>query len=85
MNTKQIIEITQCLETIKNAQFYQVNWALIGFQTDAENFLREQVIKTSPLNYNHAVLTKELNEAIKPVLEKYAKIYEKELYKIINH
>jgi hypothetical protein len=81
MNTKKIIEITRSLESIKSAEFYRPDWSFIGFQTGFTMCTRQDVIRTSPLDNNHSALCKELNEAIKPILEKYAKIYEDELRK----
>ena len=81
MDTKKIQEITRSLESIKSAHFYNPNWAFVGFQTGFTMCTRQDAIRTSPLNDNHSALTKELNEAIKPILEKYAKIFEDELRK----
>ena len=81
MDIKKIQEITHSLESIKSAKFYNPNWAFVGFQTGFTMCTRQDVIRTSPLNDNHSALTQELNEAIKPILEKYTKLYEEELRK----
>ena len=81
MNTKKIKEITQSLESIKSAKFYHPNWAFVSFKTNFKMVTGCDVVRTSPLNDNHSAITDELNEAIKPVLEKYTKIYEEELRK----
>lgn len=81
MDTNKIQEITRSLESIKSAQFYNPNWDFVSFQTGFTMCTRQDVIRTSPLNDNHSALTKDLNEAIKPILEKYVKIFEDELRK----
>lgn len=76
MNTQKIKELTASLESIKSAKFYNPNWAFIGFETGFTMCTRDKVIRTSPLNDFHSEMTKELNDAITPVIEKYAKIFE---------
>lgn len=77
MNTQKIKELTDSLESIKSAKFYNPNWAFIGLKTGFIMCTRSEVIRTSPLNDLHSEMTKELNDAITPVVEKYAKIFEK--------
>ena len=84
MNTKKIRNITDSLETIKHAKFYNPNWAFVGFSTGRNAIFGETVIRTSPLDEYHASITKELNEAIEPVIKKYTKIYEEELRKCVS-
>lgn len=83
MDTNKIKEISDSLESIKQAGFYNPNWAFIGLRTGFQMCLGKDVIRTSPLNQYHCALTKELNEAITPVIAKYVKIYEEELRKCI--
>lgn len=83
MDTEKIQKLTHSLESIKSAHFYQPNWAFIGFETGFKSVAKRDVIRTSPLDNYHSELTKELNDAIKPVIEKYVKIYEDEIRKNI--
>jgi len=76
MNTEKIKELSESLSSIKNASFYHPNWAFIGFKTDFISVSRQHVIRTSPLNSLHSEMTKDLNEAIAPVLKKYAAFFE---------
>lgn len=72
------------LKSIKTAQFYQVNSYFIAFKTDSISLLHTPVIDTYPLYNINVKFTNELNEAIKPVLEKYIKIYEEEIRKCLD-
>ena len=84
MDTKKIQEIIRSLESIKAAKFSNTDWAFIRFRTGFTIFAKGDVIRTPPLNEYHSALTKELNEAIKPVIEKYVKIYEDELRRCLS-
>ena len=79
MDLDKIKQLSESLKSMKTAKFVQPNWAFIGFSTEFTSVFRQQVIRTAPLNEYHKQMVKELNEAIKPILEKYIKIYEKEL------
>lgn len=81
MNNSRIKELTESLQSIRSAKFMQPNWAFISLDTDFTSVTARKVIRTSPLNQHHSTMTDELNEAIRPVLEKYAKIFEDEIRK----
>ena len=81
MDTIRIQDIASSVKSIKNAKFYNPNWAFIGFQTGVKMCTEKDIIRTAPLNDLHKSFTKELNDAIRPVLDKYAKIFEDEISK----
>jgi predicted membrane GTPase involved in stress response len=81
MDETRVKELAESLKSIKSAKFDNPNWTFIGFTTEFEAMTRKRVIRTHPLNHLHAEFTRELNEAIKPVLDKYIKIFEDEIIK----
>ena len=83
MDTKKIQDIARSLETMKNARFVHPNWAFIGLNTGFRAAVGYDVIRTAPLNEYHCPMTDELNSAIKPVLDKYIKIFSDELAKCV--
>ena len=84
MDLDKIKILSESLMSMKTAQFMQLNWDFIGFSTEFTAVSRQKVIRTAPLIEYQVQMTKELNEAIKPIFEKYIKIYEKELQKETN-
>lgn len=84
MNIYKARDLLNSLKSIKTAQFYQVNSYSIAFKTEFRNTIIDRVIDTYPLYNINEKFTNELNEAIKPVLEKYIKIYEEEIRKCLD-
>jgi len=76
MNTQRIKELTDSLQSIRTAKFSAPNWAFIDLDTSFMAVTKQKVIRTSPLNNLHSEMIDDLNEAIKPVLEKYAQKFE---------
>jgi len=85
MDTEKIKTITESLESLKGAQFIHANWALIRFSTGCQTVASKDIIRTTPFNVEfQSAICNELNEAIRPVLDKYIKIYEDKLKKCLN-
>ncbi len=94
MDTERINTIVMALETLKNAKFIEnehhsslaMNLQCINFITDNSLHTKSSSIKMMPFEDEYLYnLKDELNEAIKPVLKKYEKIYEEELKKLVNN
>lgn len=85
MDTKRIEDTARSLDSIRSAEFYKPNWAFVGFRTDFTAMTRQKVIRVTPLEKEHQTqMIKELNKAIKPILEKYEKIFKESLKQAAN-
>jgi len=84
MNTEKIINLTESLSSMKSAKFAKPDISCIGFTTDFNTPATGEVISTLPLREYSFTITEELNAAIKPVLNKYIKIYQEEIKKEIK-
>lgn len=85
MKIDKAIRLLDSIESIKTARFYEPSKHLIEFKTDSISLLNTPVISTYPIHGITVNFMKELNEAIKPVLEKYIKIYEEEIKKCLDN
>ncbi len=81
MDTERIKKLTVDLESLKSVEFYTPNAFFIGFRTSFMSAFRERVIRPSsnPTGNDSILLSNELNEAIKPVIDKWIKKKEIEL------
>jgi hypothetical protein len=74
MDTKKITELSYDLASLQTAHFYCPNWAFVGFRTELRSVLKECVIRPQYDCYSGGSakeLCEELNEAIKPVIERW--------------
>jgi len=88
MDTKKIENLSTTIKSLDTARFYQVNGhGIISFKSDI-NFM---ISRSAVCYMNNKISSKEsldlieeLNEVIKPVLDKYKKLAEEELKQEVN-
>jgi hypothetical protein len=80
MNIDKINNLTTTVKALNTARFYTVNgWGIVSFKSDLEFTASKNAtcFMTGGVSTKESIdFVKELNEAIKPVLEKYSLIAE---------
>lgn len=88
MSKEKVCNLLTTIESIKSARFYPVNaWGIISFKSDisytasrnATAFMNGELSSKEAIEF-----VKELNDAIKPVLQKYKVIAQGQLAKEYN-
>ena len=86
MDQKKIKHLSENISSLKSAKFYTPNWAFVGFDSKFKMVGRWPVMRvadnTSCEKPNR--LSKELNSAIKPILDKWINEMERELRILIE-
>jgi len=78
MNTEEIKRLALCLDTLRSAHF-SMKYDRIIFETSYTDYEGKKTIETPSFSNSYKSIFKELNNAIKPVIDKYTEIYVNEL------
>ena len=86
MNSIRVEKLASQIRSLKSAKFEMQNWALVSFTTDFTSMIRNKVISIGEdaSGIETKQFSKEMNEAIQPVIQKWIKHIEEKMKKEIQ-